>query len=72
MLWLLVKEPSFKVPLRYSQNFVGSWPFKFGRVRPMRPMCMLSGHKEAPTKRKPPRRTKNCQTPILIPDLIRH
>ena len=33
LLWLLVKEPGFKVPLRYSWKFVGSHPFKFGRVR---------------------------------------
>ena len=33
LLWLLVKEPGFKVPLRYSWKFVGSRPFKFGRVR---------------------------------------
>ena len=33
LLWLLVKEPSFKVPLHYSWKFVGSRPFKFGRVR---------------------------------------
>ena len=33
LLWLLVKEPGFKVPLRYSMKFVGSRPFKFGHVR---------------------------------------
>ena len=33
LLWLLVKEPGFKVPLRCSWKFVGSRPFKFGRVR---------------------------------------
>ena len=32
LLWLLV-EPGFKVLLRYSWKFVGSRPFKFGRVR---------------------------------------
>ena len=33
LLWLLVKEPGFKVSLRYSWKFVGSRSFKFGRVR---------------------------------------
>ena len=33
LLWLLVKEHGFKVPLRYSWKFVGSHPFKFGRLR---------------------------------------
>ena len=33
LLWLLVKEPGFKVSLCYSWKFVGSRPFLFGRVR---------------------------------------
>ena len=33
LLWLLVKRPGFKEPLRYSWKFVGSRPFKFRHVR---------------------------------------
>ena len=32
-MWHLLKEPGFKGPLRYCWEFVGSHPFKFGRVR---------------------------------------
>ena len=43
LLWLLVKEPGFKVPLSRAWNFVGSRPFKFGRVR-----CTVVTHVEVP------------------------
>ena len=33
LLWLLVKEPSFTVPSRYSWKYVGVRPFRYGRVR---------------------------------------
>ena len=33
LLWLLIKEPSFTVPLRYSWKYVGVRPFRYGRVR---------------------------------------
>ena len=33
LLWFLVKEPGFEVPLRHSWRFVGSRPSTFGRVR---------------------------------------
>ena len=33
LLWLLVKEPGFMVPLRYSGKYVGVRPFRYGRVR---------------------------------------
>ena len=32
LLCLLVKELGFKVPLHYSWKFLGSRPFKFGRM----------------------------------------
>ena len=33
LLWLLVKEPGFTVPLRYTWKCVGVRPFRYGRVR---------------------------------------
>ena len=33
LLWLLVKEPGFTVPLRYSWKYVGVRPFRHGHVR---------------------------------------
>ena len=47
LLWLLVKEPGFKVPLRYSWKFVGSRPFKFGHVRRTVVTCVEAPHVRA-------------------------
>ena len=33
LLWLLVKEPGFPVPLQYSWKYVGFRAFRYGRVR---------------------------------------
>ena len=33
LLWLLVKDPGFTLPLRYSWKYVGVRPFRYGRVR---------------------------------------
>ena len=33
LLWLLVKEPGFTVPLRCSWKYVGVRPFRYGRLR---------------------------------------
>ena len=32
LLWLLVKEPNFKVPSQYSWEIVAQRPFKLGRI----------------------------------------
>ena len=58
LLWYLVKEPGFKVPLRYFWMFVRPRPFKFGRVRHTVVTCPEVPHVCALKSQGPPKKEK--------------
>ena len=61
LLWLFVKEPGFKVPLRYLWKFVGSRPCKFGRVRRTVVTCVEAPHVPALKSQGGPPKQENRQ-----------
>ena len=67
LLWLLVKEPNFKVPSQYSWDIVAQCPLKLGRierkvtarVEPSRKVRTRQSQKLA----SPPPKKGTCKTP---------
>ena len=52
LLWLLVKEPNFKVPSQYSWEIVAQRPFKLGHVWSHQQRFAPASHKNLHPKKK--------------------
>ena len=74
-MWLLVKEPNFKIPSQYSWEIVAQSPFKLGRIEckvtsraePSRKVCTRQLEKLASQKKRHLQKAAGRWWPVVMP-----